>query len=263
MLNEKLRIFLSGFCFGIGAGLAAYPGLLHADVVTMKFEREKPTAAKPKKTDQLIKIAIIDTGYNESLASTKLKLCPTGSFDFAKEQPGVAAMDPHGTLVGSTVATGLEGVNYCAVIYQVMRPSGTISAETIRRAFKMILDQGIQAVNLSLTGFEYSFVERNAIERVAKRGTTIFAAAGNDGANLDLFCASYPACYPLEGVYVVGATQNDNEFRAPYSNYGRRVDIWMDGHAEVSGLAMDGTSFAAPRALSAYVYSLSVLLNER
>jgi subtilisin family serine protease len=202
-----------------------------------------------------IRIAIIDTGYNPLWTNEPLKLCKKGHYDFLKDKAEVGYTEPHGSIVASIIAEELRDVNYCAVIYQVMGPQG-LNTRTIKAAFNKAKHEGLAAINLSLNGRAYSFMERRSMKAVADRGTMIFTAAGNERLDLNTFCNSFPACYPIPNMYVVGATERDNEYPAPYSNYGKRVDIWMPGDYEIADQIVEGTSFAAPRALSDYVYSL-------
>jgi subtilisin family serine protease len=208
---------------------------------------------------QMIKIAIIDTGYDASISKSPLKLCQTGHYDYLSNTPVVGSAHPHGTVVASVIAEMLTDVNYCAVIYQVVTPMG-LTADAIMNAFDRARSEGISAVNLSISGRLYSWSERRAMEATAKAGTVIFTAAGNERTNLDKFCNAYPACYPIQNMYVVGATERDNTEPTPYTNYGKVVDVWMPGDYEILNEVVEGTSFAAPRALAFYVYALSLVL---
>jgi subtilisin family serine protease len=207
---------------------------------------------------QQIRIAIIDTGYSPRFGSVPLKLCKTGHFDFMTSKPEVGSVSPHGSIVGAIIAEELQDVNYCAVIYQVVGPEG-LTATTVQKAFEKAKTSGIAAINLSLSGRAHSFAEKNAIKAVADRGTVIFAAAGNDQMDLGNFCNSFPACYSIPNMYVVGATERENSYPARYTNYGTKVTIWLPGDYEFQGQVVEGTSFAAPRALSDYVYSLYLI----
>jgi subtilisin family serine protease len=231
------------------------PELSQLDVLTDRYDAKEQIKAFK---GQLIKIAIIDTGYNPMLATTKLKLCKTGHFDTRTGRDAVGFNGPHGTIVASIIAEELADINYCAVIYQVMGNDG-ITTNTIKQAFDRAKDSGFAAINLSVSGRVFSFYERRAIRAVADRGTMVFAAAGNDRINLDAFCSAFPACYGIPNMYVVGATIRNNEIPAPYSNYGKIVDIWLPGDFEWGTEVAEGTSFAAPRALADYVYSLHLL----
>lgn len=218
------------------------------------LEKSSQIAPKPH---ALIKIAIIDTGYDAGQAFAKIKLCKTGHFDFATNTPVLASTNPHGTMVASLIAQGLDGVNYCAVIYQVNGPEG-VTFENLIGAFAKAEQESLQAINLSIQGYKYSFFEKAAITRVALRGTHVFVAAGNDNLNLDEACNSYPGCYSIRGLHMVGAMNPDYSSRASYSNYGSRVELWYPGFYQTVMEYGKGTSFAAPRALADYVYSLAV-----
>lgn len=207
-----------------------------------------------------IKIAIIDTGLQ--LDKTNLKLCPTGHFNFATNEPvvGVSKIYPeHGTLVASIIADNLKRVDYCAIIYQVSTYSG-ISVMDITRAAKMALKEEVTAVNLSISGNEYSREENAALYDLLDRGA-VFVAAGNDHIDLSKNCSVYPACYSMllrkSHFFVVGALDDLNNVKALYSNYGEgRIDKWDRGMVVWNGTIDQGTSYATPRSLSKYVLSL-------
>ncbi len=221
------------------------------------LEKKKPEG---KATGTMLKIAIIDTGYDTSLLdeeATELNLCDTGHYDFNLDKAKLGSAGSHGTMVGSIIAENLQDVNYCAVIYQVQTVIG-ITAESVTRAIKMATKEGIFAINISLEGIMHAQRERMALYDLGQKGTAIFVAAGNRHANLDEVCNSYPSCYHVPNLYVVGAADESMEFRAAYSNYGSRVSSWYSGDFIMNGTKMQGTSFASPRALADYVYASSL-----
>lgn len=215
--------------------------------------------SKAARSAQLLKIAIIDTGYNPKLVPdgiAKLKLCSEGHYDFFTKRPVVNATHWHGTVTGSIIASFLRDVNYCAIIYQVADDAG-ISAENIAGALHMAAREGLTAINLSLEGTSFNSVERFAFYDVTSKGTIVFIAAGNRDKNLDIVCNSYPTCYHLPNTYIVGALSDEGDSKAGYSNYGKEVNAWYQGSVEFGGQIMRGTSFAAPRALGDFVQSFS------
>jgi hypothetical protein len=205
---------------------------------------------------QLFKIGIIDTGYDKSLDDQNLKLCDSGHFDYDSGKPVVAHTMWHGTAVAQTIASELDGVNYCFVIFQVQGPLG-ITSDNLRDAMKKAATEGLIAVNMSLEGDNYSFEERAALKNLADHGTAVFIAAGNRHLNLDEACISFPGCYKMPNVYSVGATEEDGRVVTSYSNYGTKVDVWKPGQIEFNGNIVEGTSFASPHALGDYVHSLA------
>lgn len=214
------------------------------------FTETKTVAAK-------LKIAIIDTGYNEALVSgDKLKLCDSGHFDYKYREPKIGSSIPHGTLVSAEIAKELVEVDYCAIIFQVHDGIGNFSPRTVADAVRRAIDLDVVAINLSMSGNIFSKEEYNAFNYASSKGVRIFVAAGNDRLDFDQECAIFPACYSSASVYPVGALTPFST-RALYSNYGSRVNLWYLGHCQTGALFMEGTSCAAPRALSDYVRLLS------
>lgn len=97
---------------------------------------------------------------------------------------------------------------------------------------------------------------------VAAAPNTLFVfAAGNDGLNNDVYGTS-PANIKADNVITVGATYK-NQFFAPFSNYGKLVDVAAPGmliHSAIPGndyLEVSGTSQAAP-----YVANVAAKIKE-
>jgi len=214
------------------------------------------TVATSQISNQTIKIAIIDTGYT-ILEGRNLKLCSTGHYDFSTKTPYVGlSIGNHGTKVGSIIADELKAYDYCAIIYKVQTAEG-IPPGNITKALRLALKQHVAAVNISLTGPEQDVDELAALSALTASGTRVFIAAGNEGTNLDNNCNTYPACYTIKNIEVIGAIDPTRHIRASYSNYGkRRITQWYSGDTYLDGEEDHGTSFASPRALSRYIRDL-------
>lgn len=166
----------------------------------------------------------------------------------------------HGTHVAGTIACvgnnaiGVAGVTWCSSILPVKvltrvvdnappnRVHGVGSAVDIAAGIRWAVDHGARVLNLSLGGYNDSFVERDAIAYAVSRGVVVVAAMGND----DSTDTSYPAGYP--GVIAVGATDQADQ-RAPFSNRGPHISVaapgvgvlstaWNDTYASMSGTSM-------------------------
>ncbi|KAK6527460.1 hypothetical protein TWF694_004449 [Orbilia ellipsospora] len=106
-------------------------------------------------------------------------------------------------------------------------------------------------ISMSLGGRGNPASVRQAMQMASNAGMHISVAAGNDNADA---CGYWPAGFSTNiPIISVGATDiNDN--RAPFSNYGRCVDIHAPGVAIVSDhnrgpqsiTSMQGTSMACP-----------------
>lgn len=199
------------------------------------------------------KIAILDTGYDVARASTPLKLCKTGHYEFRTNTPIVGFTQIHGTLVASIIAEQLKNINYCALIYQVETKDGHFLDQSLTRAVSMAIKEGANVVNMSYQGYTTSLKERFALERLSASGAITFEAAGNEGENLDYQCDAFPTCYGINNIFPVGAIDPDTATRAKYSNHGKMIKLWFSGRATLNGDEYNGTSFAAPRALSDYI----------
>lgn len=227
-------------------------------IIIYLFVSASSPSANP---DPLLKIAIIDTGYDASLAyrtgAVPLKVCKAGSFDFVTNRPGVGAGElPHGTIVGSVIAQELQEVEYCAVIF---RAFGQRSVEPPIIAAAMLAANavpGLKFVNISLVGNLPEPSEKLAAQAVTEAGLELFVAAGNEKTNLDARCASFPGCYGLRGIVMVGALDALGNI-AKYSNYGKVVSNWEQGDVLWGSEIERGTSYASPKALGkrAFAYA--------
>lgn len=138
----------------------------------------------------------------------------------------------HGTYVSGTIAAkpqngeGLVGVAPNAQILpvRVFGLNGSILTSAYIEAIGYAASRGADIINLSLGASLPSEAEEEAIAQVLKAHPklVIVAAAGNE----NLKQVSFPAAYT--GVVAVGAT-NIVGNRAPYSNYGKGLDVVAPG----------------------------------
>ena len=124
--------------------------------------------------------------------------------------------DGHGThvagIIGAIGNNGTAGAGVTGVAWKVqLMPLKFLTAEgtgSISDAISCIdyaIAHGAQIINASYGGSDGTFVqaERAAMRRARDAGIIFVAAAGNDGANLDV-SPHYPASYPLDNVIAVG-----------------------------------------------------------
>ncbi|MHC5597102.1 MAG: S8 family serine peptidase, partial [Nostoc sp.] len=138
----------------------------------------------------------------------------------------------HGTYVSGTIAAkpqngeGLVGVAPNAQILpvRVFGLNGSILTSAYIEAIGYAASRGADIINLSLGASLPAPGEEEAIADVLKAHPklVIVAAAGNENLNQ----VSFPAAYA--GVVAVGATNIDGN-RAPYSNYGKGLDVVAPG----------------------------------
>lgn len=221
-----------------------------------------PAYAKVVFPQPPFKIAIIDSGYAPALGKRSLKLCKTGHYDYMTETSNLAYHGPHGQRIAEIIAEKLKDVDYCAVIYQVEVGGGYIPEANIAEALDRALGEGIVAINLSMqvVGKAPDQCLVNTIKKLSEAHAppTIFVAVGNESKNLDYKCDTYPACSKYRNIIRVGALDyNLPRTRAQYSNYGKVVQIWAPGYFFDNDEEMvEGTSYAAPRALSEFILFL-------
>ena len=201
-------------------------------------------------------VAVVDTGV--MLAHPELSSQLVDGYDFISDSNNALdgdGIDPnpddpgdsaqinssswHGTHVAGTIAaqsnnsSGIAGVAWNAKIMplRVLGQYGGSSydiIQAIRYAAGLSNDsdtvppQIADIINLSLGGGGYSQASQEAYAAVRAAGVLVVAAAGNENSS-DF---SYPASY--DGVISVSATDFLNQ-RAPYSNYGSRVDVAAPG----------------------------------
>lgn len=203
-----------------------------------------------------IRIAIVDTGYNEKYIPSgqpKLKLCNHGHFDYKTGESKIGrATHLHGTMVAAIIAKELERVDYCAIIYNIRTSPGDLLSENVVSALTKASYEGVVAVNASYGGIIKSVAEREAMIDAGGRGALTFVAAGNEGSDLDKECLYFPTCFDVPTMYPVGALDNTGKHHKR-SNHGSRVKLWFSGY--YNGVYA-GTSAATPRALSRFVQSL-------
>jgi subtilisin family serine protease len=134
---------------------------------------------------------------------------------------------------------------YVASVFERQSERTQASAVAIVSALDWMVANNVPVVNVSLSGEANSLVAL-AVQKAARRGTVLVAAAGNGGPSAP---PAYPGAYPdviavtavdQDGAIFAGANQGDYiAFAAP------GVRIWTPG-ATAFGQYQTGTSFAAP-----------------
>jgi len=119
--------------------------------------------------------------------------------------------------------------------------------------------KGAKIINASWGGYNFtSTALYDAIDSVRKAGIIFVAAAGNDNNNNDAN-PLYPACYSLDNIIAVAATDR-TDHRAFFSNYGAKTvalgapgasvfSCWNGSDSDYR--YDDGTSMAAPHVVGA------------
>lgn len=174
----------------------------------------------------------------------------------------------HGTHVAGTIAAstnnsvGVAGVTWNCKIMPVKvlarmvkistgAVTGSGTASDIAFGIRYAADNGAHIINLSLGGYNNTFVERDAVAYAIGKGCSVVAAMGNDNTATP----SYPAAYP--DVVAVGAIDQSEKRANPAthgwgSNTGPHIDVVAPGVNILSTVWNDtysyksGTSMATP-----------------
>ncbi len=183
----------------------------------------------------------------------------------------------HGTHVSGIIAAlengqGITGIapNTKIMTFKIMNANGmggigdtTIALDLIReyktRASNPV---DIRAINMSFGGTSGSRSVREFIEELGGLGIAVFAAAGNDSQDNDIF-PQFPANYDAANLVSVGSLDSANA-HSWFTNYGQAsVPVYAYGSDILSTTMggnygyMSGTSMATPVALGCFLLGWS------
>ena len=199
---------------------------------------------------KLIKIAVIDTGFNvESVTrSTPVVLCNKGHKSFTKD--GLRDNNGHGTNIAHIIARTAKK-NYCLVIIKFFNTGLDGNAfKSMIKALKYVNTLDVDIVNISAGGDIANKRERHYINQLLNK-KAVFVAAGNESTNLDKTCNFFPACYHKDLVVVGNAIKGKLHNT---SNYGKIVDLYYNGvEVKAGGKTMTGTSQSTAIATGKFV----------
>lgn len=212
-----------------------------------------------KANAEMVKIAVIDSGFTKLSVPVSAKLCSNGHADttlgkiIATEQPPIDSSGSyHGTNIAHIISESipLEYVDrFCIVVIRAWPPKANgPSALAIKHARKL----GVKIINYSGGGKPKSKRETREIEKALDAGIEFVAAAGNNGLTLgeapskkekEKYTTFYPAMADPR-VTVVGSVNNIGEI-STFSNRSDIVDVYEKGE-EISGagISLTGTSQA-------------------
>ena len=193
--------------------------------------------AEPPTVLQPVKVAVVDSGVDCSLADFKGRILDARSFvggDPCTDTEG------HGTFVAGVIAANLDGQGTVGIAYssqllvaKVVKPDGTIPLAAEAAAIRWAADSGARVINLSLGGVRdpvhpsrdtYSALEANAVAYAYQKGALLVAAVGNGD---EAFSQPWPyASYPAALPHVIGVSALTRSGNVP--DYSNRDAIYND-----------------------------------
>jgi thermitase len=179
----------------------------------------------------IVKVAVIDSGVNKSLADLSAVLISDGEWDYISADNDATDTDGHGTLISGIIAAtanngiGVAGISSTARILP-FRQDGFIS--DINDAMVRSYNAGCRIINASYGNGVENPAEKAQISWLNERGVLVVCSAGNSSSNNDT-SGHFPASYALPNIIsVMSSTSSSN--RDSSSNYGQRsVDIAAPG----------------------------------
>ena len=163
-------------------------------------------------------VLIIDSGVNGATKET---------INYVQYEDNNDYME-HGTLIANIIRAINPDVNIYSA--KVVDRGGSTVNDKLAQALLYALFNNIDIINVSLGLPSYSDTIQDIINKLAKRGVIIVAAAGNKEETM------YPALY--NNVISVGAT-DDNGNIEPYS---APADVYTYGTVTIDNTTYTGTS---------------------
>lgn len=211
------------------------------------------------------KLAVLDSGIDSTHEDLRGKIILNQNFT---DSPASGDLYGHGTHVAAIAAAitnnrrGMAGISYNTAGIMNIKVLGDTGGGTVSNVVRGIIyaaDQGADVINLSLGGQVDNESMRQAVVYAFNKGVFLVGSAGNSATSSE----HYPAAYSQ--VMAVAATNETNEI-APFSNYGRWVELAAPGQNILSAYSRQsnrgesygtasGTSQAAP-----FVSGLAALL---
>lgn len=194
------------------------------------------------------RIAVIDTGVVDHPTFGETRMGDMQ--DFVSTDDAVAEVNGHGTAVASVAAgrhPAAPGVSPAAEVlsFRVADADGNSDSFTLAEGILAAVEAKADVINISLGSVGNSNVVEKAIQAAVQAGSTIVAAAGNDGTAT----LTYPAAY--EGVISVGSIDAMGQ-HLNFSNSSDQLSLSAPGYAVPAAwpdeqvIQFTGTSASAP-----------------
>ena len=218
-----------------------------------------------------VKVAVIDNGADYQHPDLAARFV-TGQYgyDFVGNDADPRPDNPsvsrafHGTHVAGIIGavtdngTGVAGwAQIQLVAVRVLNDSGSGDLSDLATGIRWAVDHGCRVINMSLAATQSTTPLADACRYAAQADVLLFAAAGNDGANVISFPAALNECI------CIGATDEISSL-ASFSNYGPQQELLAPGTNVVSTgtgggyVSASGTSMACPEVAGVGALLLSV-----
>lgn len=186
------------------------------------------------KGSKTIKVAIIDTGCDSNHKMIKNNVMSyKGGFgwDYVRNSSKPIDRHGHGSHVTGIVTATAPGVSVLCIRYYSETASGAENLRNTIKAFNLAIDAGVDIINYSGGGAEFSAEEFAAVKRAQQKGILFVAAAGNESNDIDKEGKKYfPGAYQLDNIITVAATDIRNN-KIASSNWGlTNVDVAAPGN---------------------------------
>jgi thermitase len=246
------------------------PGVAHVDYNYLRLPVYEPNDPKfqPEQWDLFrieapaawdrtqgngVRVAVVDTGIDGDHPDLESKIVMQKDL---VNNDAVAEDDAfgHGTHVAGTIGAATDNGQGVAAVCPGCKlmvaksggggTSGFTDAD-IAQGIYWSANNRARVINLSVGGEEFSWALKHAVDYAWEHRVVVVAAAGNDDSN----APSYPAAYG-HAISVVATNKSDG--KAPFSNYGKTVDVAAPGvgiWSTVPGGGYEtkaGTSMASP-----------------
>lgn len=249
----------------LGAGTRAAPETGGDSEIPWGVKRVNAPAAWSSNQGSGVKVAVVDTGIDPE--QPDLKGMIAGGHNSVDKDAPWADDHFHGTHVAGTIAaklneSGVVGVAPKASLYavKVLTKEGSGSLFGIMDGIMWCAQNGIQVANMSLGAPQAMPLLQYALQMAAGAGTTVVAAAGNDGKAVN-WPAAYPETIAVSALCPTGVTNaklcpSAAEGISTFSSRGPEVDFIAPGvlipstvplvHDAGGIKAYSGTSMATP-----------------
>jgi len=210
--------------------------------------------------NEQVKVAVLDTGLDFNHIDKPQHLLP--GYDFVNDDSDPTDDHGHGTYIAGVIAAhsdnanGITGLCWnCSILpVKVMNQHGKGTYGDTANGIIWAADQGVDIVNLSVGGYEYSQALQDAVSYAQEHGVLVVAAGGNHGIHVPMYPANY------SDVIGVSATDSNNELWSG-SNTGEHIDLAAPG-VNVYGLGLHNTysSRNGSSVATAHVSGIAALL---